>query len=173
MKKLYWSKNIVLLFFTLSCLGTLNFLAAFHEICCYFTEILENVWLCSLCIFEPKKKLWWFWIPWDQNAPLKFHNAFYIWHHLICIWVLNCKIPLQKFASILAPTFVLFQVILRQQKIAKVLRLKKKIELNFMSWRIKNRYPKKQRCYSYDDVTSEFLFSLVHILLYKEMSRSF
>lgn len=123
---------MVLLFFTLSCLGTFNFLTAFHEICCNFTEILENVWLCSLCIFEPKKNFDDFG-PLRPKCPLKFHNAFYIWHHLICIWVLNCKIPLQKFASILAPTFVLFQVILRQQKIAKVLRLKKKIELNFMS----------------------------------------
>ena len=46
---------MVLLFFMLSSLGTFNFLAAFHEICRNFTEFLENVRLCLLCIFEPKK----------------------------------------------------------------------------------------------------------------------
>ena len=116
---------MVLLFFTLSSLGKFNFLAAFHEICRNFTEFLENVWLCLLCIFEPKKKLWWFWIPWDQNVPLKFYNAIL---HSRPLWL---------------QTLYFFRLFLDKQKITDVVRLNKKIELNFMSWRIKNRRKKQ------------------------------
>ena len=142
---------MVLLFFTLSSLGKFNFLAAFHEICRNFTEFLENVWLCLLCIFEPKKKLWWFWIPWDQNVPLKFYNAFYIWHHFICIWVhtrivhppWTVRSLYKNSRPLWLQTLYFFRLFLDKQKITDVVRLNKKIELNFMSWRIKNRRKKQ------------------------------
>ena len=120
-----------------------------------FAVISLNFWKtfgCVYCVFlNQKNKLWWFWIPWDQNVPLKFYNAFYIWHHFICIWVhtrivhppWTVRSLYKNSRPLWLQTLYFFRLFLDKQKITDVVRLNKKIELNFMSWRIKNRRKKQ------------------------------
>ena len=60
---------------------------------------------------------------------------------------MNCKIPLQKFASTLAPNFVLFQVILRQTKNNGCSEAEQENRIKFHV--VKNKKPKEKTKLSY------------------------